>query len=294
MKITEILVESQQIDEGPLGSAVGAVGRGVGKAVGGVAKAAGAVAGGVAGIPGAVKKGFQAGKKTVAGDEPEQPAAAPAADAAQPASGGAKKGGIGGAIDQFKQGWAQGRGQTSGAQTSRPAPAPAPAPAAAPAASGAEQPAAEPTTSAAPPPTGTEKPAAGAREPAAAGTAYAQAKAAVDKLDKRGKGNLLKLLQKEFPPKAAAPAPEPAPAASTGDNDKPGFLQSKIKGRRKPPAPSQAEIDAERERIMGPTSDSIIRTGKSLSEELAKKIQQKKRQMFESNIKQGKFSIFVK
>ena len=71
MKINEILVESQQLDEGPLGSTVKAVGTGVGKAVGGVAKGVGAVAGGIAGIGKAVKKGFQAGKATVAGDNEE-------------------------------------------------------------------------------------------------------------------------------------------------------------------------------------------------------------------------------
>jgi hypothetical protein len=70
MRINELLVESQQLDEGPFGQAVG-------KAVGGVAKGVGAVAGGIAGIPGAVKKGFKAGKAAVSGD--------PAVDAAQPA-----------------------------------------------------------------------------------------------------------------------------------------------------------------------------------------------------------------
>ncbi len=62
MRINDILIENQ-INEGPLDT----IGKGVGKAVGGVAKGLGAVAGGVAGIPGAFKKGFQAGKTTVAG-----------------------------------------------------------------------------------------------------------------------------------------------------------------------------------------------------------------------------------
>jgi len=62
MRITEILTESQlaQLDEGPIGSALGAVGRGIGKAVGGVAKGVGAVAGGVVGAGRALKKGYQA------------------------------------------------------------------------------------------------------------------------------------------------------------------------------------------------------------------------------------------
>ena len=57
MKITEILVESQQLDEGPFGTAVG-------KAVGGLAKGVGAVAGGVAGMGRAFKKGYSSGKAT--------------------------------------------------------------------------------------------------------------------------------------------------------------------------------------------------------------------------------------
>jgi hypothetical protein len=81
MKINEILVESTQLDEGPFGDMAKKVGTGVGKAVGGVAKGVGAVAGGVAGIGQAVKKGFQAGKAVVGGDDEdnapeEQPAAA--------------------------------------------------------------------------------------------------------------------------------------------------------------------------------------------------------------------------
>jgi hypothetical protein len=38
------------------------------------------------------------------------------------------------------------------------------------------------------------------------------------------------------------------------------------KGKQKPAAPDQAEIDASRERIMGPTSDSIIRTRPMMAE----------------------------
>ena len=62
MRINEILLESHSLEEGPFSQAVG-------KAVGGVAKGAGAVAGGIAGIPKAFKKGFDAGKKTVGGDD---------------------------------------------------------------------------------------------------------------------------------------------------------------------------------------------------------------------------------
>jgi hypothetical protein len=83
MRINELLVE-EQVDEISLAG----IGRGIGKAVGGVAQGVGAVAGGIAGIPGAVKKGFQAGKAVVSGDD-EAPAQtnAPSTTPA-PAAGG--------------------------------------------------------------------------------------------------------------------------------------------------------------------------------------------------------------
>jgi hypothetical protein len=77
MRINEILIESQQLDEGPFGQAVG-------KAVGGLAKGVGAVAGGIAGIPGAVKKGFKAGKAAVSGDPAADTTADPAATTTAP------------------------------------------------------------------------------------------------------------------------------------------------------------------------------------------------------------------
>jgi hypothetical protein len=88
MKITEILVENQQVDEGPILNKIGA---GIGKVAGTVAKGVGAVAGGVAGVGAALKKGYQAGKATVgAGGDEVDPAAAPAAGGgAAPAAGGA-------------------------------------------------------------------------------------------------------------------------------------------------------------------------------------------------------------
>lgn len=83
MRINELLVE-EQVDEISLAG----IGRGIGKAVGGVAQGVGAVAGGIAGIPGAVKKGFQAGKAVVSGDdEAPAPTNAPATTPA-PAAGG--------------------------------------------------------------------------------------------------------------------------------------------------------------------------------------------------------------
>ena len=67
MKITDLVNESE-LEEGPV---LNKIGTAVGKGVGSAAKAAGAIAGGVAGLGSAIKRGYQAGKATVAkgGDE---------------------------------------------------------------------------------------------------------------------------------------------------------------------------------------------------------------------------------
>ena len=75
---------ASKIEEGPIANKVGSA---IGKTVGSVAKGVGAVAGGIAGIKGAVKKGFQAGKTTVAGggDEPATATTPATGTAPQPA-----------------------------------------------------------------------------------------------------------------------------------------------------------------------------------------------------------------
>ena len=106
MKIVDIL-ESQNIQEGPLDT----VGTAIGKTVGGVAKAAGAVAGGVAGIGTAVKKGYQAGKATVGGTSAPQ-TAKPGLGAKIAKVGGAVNRGINKAKDvkqRFDRGAEQGK-----------------------------------------------------------------------------------------------------------------------------------------------------------------------------------------
>lgn len=95
MKISDLLQESQQLDE--------LTGKDIGRGVGKVAQGIGAVAGGVAGIPSAVKQGFQKGKAAVAST----------GTAAQP-NAAAKSGGIGQAVDAFKKGFAQGKGTVAG------------------------------------------------------------------------------------------------------------------------------------------------------------------------------------
>jgi hypothetical protein len=210
MRINEILVEST-LEEGPI---LNKIGSGIGKAAGTVAKGVGAVAGGIAGIPGAVKKGFQAGKSTVAGggDTDAGGQAAPAASGgAAPAAGtqaapAAKQPGllqkIGQAAGDFKKGFQQGSGQ--------PAEPAAQAPAA-----NTQAPTANTQAPTANTQAPAQAPAAGAQQPAAAptGTAYAQVKAGVDKLDKKGKQRILQALQKEVgTPAAAAPTTTSKPA----------------------------------------------------------------------------------
>jgi hypothetical protein len=212
MKIHEILVESQQLDEGPMLNKIGSA---IGKGVGTLAKGVGAVAGGVVGAGTAMKKGWQAGKAAVAragDDEPETtaqvaPAGATAAGAAAPALTG---------------------GPTAGLPPAAAEPVGGPT----------AQPTAGDVNKAGPKGTAPAKPLQGqakvaadktaaataGQDPSAAGqTMYAQVKANIDKLDKKGKQRILQLLQKSMaapaapaaaPAKpAAAPAAEPAAAA---------------------------------------------------------------------------------
>jgi hypothetical protein len=309
MKIHEILVESQQLDEGPLLNKIGSA---IGKGVGTLAKGVGAVAGGVAGAGTAIKKGWDAGKAAVAragDDEPET---------AAPAAAGAP------------------------AATAQAAPAAAGAPAAAPVGGPTAQPAAGAVNKAGPAGTAPAKPlqgqakvaadktaaaTAGQDQSAAGQTMYAQVKANIDKLDKKGKQRILQLLQKSMAAPAAKPAagaapaaapaatgaaaPEPtapaaaapeapaaeptaaaptaapaaeptaAPAAVTPPKKTGGRVKGQLsqdpravkrreanaaKTKQAAPAQSQAEIDADRERIMGVTSDSIVRRQPALAE----------------------------
>ena len=328
MKITEILVESQQLDEGPILNKIGSA---VGKAAGTVAKGVGAVAGGIAGVGSAIKKGWDAGKATVAGagddeTEPNAPAATakPAATGKTPAA--TAPGGGAGAQPAATDINAAGPKGTAPAQNLK----------------GAAKVAADKTAAVT-----QDQNAAQAGQ-----TVYAQVKANIDKLDKKGKQRILQLLQKSVaaPTAPAAPAADPgagamgnmagqlakggaaepntmanapvsktntakpgnpnaAPAAPKGNYDGDTGEPISDKGRAdaaasaafdaspkgqalkakwdaedaaaagktakktktasrvpKKAAPDQATIDAERERIMGPTSDSIIRTRPMMAE----------------------------
>jgi hypothetical protein len=221
MRLNEILTEDTEISEGPLMNKIGTA---VGKAVGTAAKGVGAVAGGIAGLGAAAKKGYAAGKNTVAGaGDDEDPAAQGGAQAGgqgaaggqQPASGGDvtkrqvaqdmwKKGKIGqnnpflnmakkaGMQDTDQETPAAGGGQAGGKQP----------------AAGGKQPAAQ---------GGAQAGGQGAapadnaqQDQAPQGTAYSQVKSKISQLDKKGKQRILAALQKEL---GAQPAAQEKPAA---------------------------------------------------------------------------------
>ena len=218
MRITEILTESQleQLDEGPM---LNKFGTAVGNVAGGVAKGVGAVAGGIAGMGSAFKKGFDRSKGIVGqGGDYEAPPDAPAPPkAGTPAP-------------------------TAAAAPAAAAPE-APGAAAAPAAASGD--AGMSTTT---PPSAAEINAQGPKGTAPAKaqtgdagkalakstavvdkqqaasqtkanqTVYAQIKANVDKLDKKGKQQILQLLQKSM----SAPAPAATPAKPGAAPAKPG------------------------------------------------------------------------
>lgn len=187
MKINEILVESQNLEEGPILNKIGSA---VGKGVGTLAKGVGAVAGGIAGIGKAAKKGYMAGLQTVggAGDDEE--------DSAEPSLKTA-----------FKAGQAAVR--PAAKATAAPAPAAGPAPTATTPAAAPAKPAAAPAAQAAPAQTA----AAPAAQPSAATqSVYAQIKTNIDKLDKKGKQRILAALNKELGTTQPAAAPA-APSA---------------------------------------------------------------------------------
>ena len=198
MRINEILTESQlqQLDEGPIGSALGAVGRGIGKVAGGLAKGVGAVAGGVVGAGRAMKKGYQSGKAFV-GDDPDPNKGQPGYDGS--AAGGAPAAPAGGAPAAPAGGAPT--APAGGAPTAQDINAAGPAGTApAKAQTGAAGAALAKTDAVTDKQTATK----------AGETVYAQVKSNVDKLDKKGKQRILQLLQKSM----AAPEPKPAAGAA--------------------------------------------------------------------------------
>jgi hypothetical protein len=291
MRITELLTESQlqQLEEGPK---LDAFGRGVGKVVGGVAKGVGAVAGGIAGIGSAVKKGFQAGKSTVAGAK-DAPTTSTTATTPQGA-GGAKQPALTG-------------GPTAGSppapSTTPPQSATTPAPQGAggakqPAAGGAKQPALTggPTAGSPPAPsTTTPQGTAGADQSQVKSnqTVYSQVKANIDKLDKKGKQRILQLLQKSLGTPVAAPAAKPAntmanapvSASNTAAADNPNQPASTSTGNK---------VFGQMVNQLSQQNASKINSGNALSETLAQRVELHKQKMFETELAQGTISVFRK
>ncbi len=230
MKINELLVESQQLDEGPFTQAIG--------------KGAGKVARGIANIGKDLKTGFKAG---YSGEQPPADAAAAPTTAAEPAA------------------------NTAAATQTAPVKKAAPAKAAATAAEPETTPAAAPAA----------KPAANP-----AGTDVAAVKKELDSFLQTYKKDLamqnknwefvtpkVNALEKQVADlvaanSAAAPAAE-VPAAEPETKRRGGKVAgelsqspSAVRRREQRAAnkkPSQAEIDADRDRLMGNMNDSIQR-----------------------------------
>jgi hypothetical protein len=306
MRLNEILTEDQELTEGPLLNKIGSA---VGKAAGGAAKAVGAVAGGIAGLGAAAKKGFQAGKQTVAGagDSPAAGTTQPGAPAASgggastqtPASTGTTSAASGGppksdtpfgrlsqaAAGQDPDAPAQPAGQEKPAADATAQPAASTAqekPQA-----GAEQPAAgtaqekpATTTAAAPAaeqPAAQEKPQANAEQPAANDAAFQKVQQNVGKLPPEQQKELMAALMadpevKKALEQPAAEQPATTPAADAQPAAKPG-RQRDARGRfiskdtpQPTAAPSQAEIDADRNRIIQQQENLFRRTTKIIVE----------------------------
>ena len=221
MRINEILTESQlqQIDEGPK---LDAAGRAIGGVVSGAAKGLGALAGGVRGAFTALKKGYQTGKAIV-GDDPDPNAGAPGYTA--PADKTAAPTPV-----------ADPKATPTPAPDPKAAPTPAPEPSTTPP-SAADINAQGPEGSApAKPQTGDAGKALAKTDAVtdkqtttkAGETVYAQVKANIDKLDKKGKQRILQLLTKSLSapvaPPVKTPAPKPAadPAAAPAAPSDPG------------------------------------------------------------------------
>jgi hypothetical protein len=283
MRINELLVESQQLDEGPFTQAIGKVG--------------GKIAKGVANIGKDLKTGFKAG---YSGEQPPADAAAttaPAAAAAPTQAAPVQKAAPA-ATSGVKQGLTKAFAAPTAATTAPAAADPA-----------ATTPPAADTTAA---PAATTAPAADPAAEKAAKIGVGQINKIIPTLRTRDlmslQANLEKTIASKKKAAPAAPAAEPAAAAPAAPAITPPAADpaaatttapaadAKVKKPRakKAVAPTQAEIDADRERNIGITSDSVNRTEPSLSETLARKVQEQKQRMFETALMTGTQSVFKK
>ena len=212
MRINEILTESQlqQIEEGPK---LDAAGRAVGGFVSGAAKGIGALAGGVRGAFTALKKGYQSGKAIV-GDDPDPNAGAPGYTAPADKTAAPTPTPV-----------ADPKATPTPVADPKAAPTPAPEPSTTPP-SAADINAQGPEGSApAKPQTGDAGKALAKTDAVtdkqtttkAGETVYAQVKANIDKLDKKGKQRILQLLTKSLSAPVAPPVKTPAPKPAAAD-----------------------------------------------------------------------------
>jgi hypothetical protein len=273
MRLNELLTEDQDLEEGPLLNKIGA---GIGKVAGGAAKAVGAVAGGIAGLGAAAKKGFQAGKTTVAGagDEPAADTATAATGTAAPAAAAstntaaptaATTPAASTASKPAKSNTSFGRlAQAAAGQdpdATEPAAGTTP-PAAEPAATEKPAPAAEPAAGTTPP-AATEKPA-----PAANDTAYAQAQKSISGLAPEQQKELLAALVADPKVKAALDAAakksveKPSAAAPAGpnwDEETGAPLSAKAKAEYQTFSPEQkAEIEKNIKNKSNPSAKQTV------------------------------------
>jgi hypothetical protein len=266
MKITELLVESQQLDEGPFTQAIGKVG--------------GKIAKGAAAIGKDLKAGFKAG---YSGEEPAADPNTPAA-AAEPA-----------AAAPTTQA-APVKKAAPAATTTAPAAAPAEEPAAKPAANGADAAAVKKELD--------SFLATYRKDLAMQNKNWEFVTPKVNALEKQvadlvAAGSAAPAATAPAAEPAVTPAAEPAPKARGGKvagelSQSPSAVRRREQRARGKAAPTQAEIDADRERNIGMTSDSVIRKGASLSETLARKVQEQKQRMFETALMSGTQSVFKK
>jgi hypothetical protein len=275
MRIHELLVESQQLDEGPFTQAIGKVG--------------GKIAKGVANVGKDLKTGFKAG---YSGEQPAsaprdpdvpmnpktgKPLTEPERQAHQDAGGKfdgvtgdplpldtksapAKSGGLKGALNSFKQGFTKGyKGATApAADTAAPT-----------------------STNTTAAPANTTAPNASTAAPAADPAAEKQSKIGVGQINKiiptlrtRDLMSLQANLEKAIAGKKKAPAAAPADAAVAPSAAAPAAepaavpADAKVKKSRakKAAAPTQAEIDADRARLMGANSESTVKKGPVIAE----------------------------
>jgi hypothetical protein len=283
MRINELLVESQQLDEGPFTQAIGKVG--------------GKIAKGVANVGKDLKTGFKAG---YSGEQPpadatataEPAASAPVKKAAPTQAAPVQKAAGGGIIDKIKQGFKQGQGAPAAEPAATSTPAAATTAPAAPAAN----PEAEKQSKIGVGqinkiiPTlrtrdlmslkknldtviakkSSEKPAAATAAPATDATKAAPASsAAPDANAPVPVGSSFTYGSVDGQPEAwtkTAKGWQSSIGGSIAAGSYGKSIEQAYKQSQKNKAPSQAEIDSERDRLMGVTSDSIIRKGPVMAE----------------------------